>query len=66
MTKKRIINYMASLVIILSLFASFISIGVLFAWLFNGEQIILRFVLIQPISIGVAFLIRDIWLRYNR
>lgn len=41
-----------------------LAVGVMLAWLFNGEHFIIRCILIQPFSIGAVFATRSVWSHY--
>ena len=54
-----------AVVLIAMIWIGVLAIGVLLAWMFDGGQFILRWILIQPFSIAGVFGTMAIW-RYYR
>lgn len=57
-------NRVLAVVLISLLWMAVFAVGVILAWLFNGEQFIIRCILIQPFSIGAVFATRSVWSHY--
>lgn len=58
------VNRVLAVVLISLLWMAVLAVGVILAWLFDGEQFIIRCILIQPFSIGAVFATRSVWSHY--
>ena len=57
-------NRVLAVVLISLLWIAVLAVGVILAWLFDGEQFIIRCILIQPFCIGAIFATRSVWSHY--
>ena len=57
-------NRVLAVVLISLLWMAVLAVGVILAWLFNGEQFLIRCILIQPFSIGAVFATKSVWSHY--
>lgn len=57
-------NRVLAVVLISLLWIAVLAVGFILSWMFNGEQFIIRCILIQPFSIGAVFATRSVWSHY--
>jgi flagellar basal body-associated protein FliL len=57
-------NRVLAVVLISLLWIAVLAVGVILAWLFDGEQFLIRCILIQPFSFGALFATRSVWSHY--
>lgn len=62
---KKTVNFLYTLLAIVLIWIGVIVIGVFLAWVFDGEQHLLRNVLIFPFTMGGIYITRWIWQHYR-
>ena len=58
-------NHLLSILFISLVWMAVLVVGVILAVIFNGEQFVIRCILIQPFSIGAVFASRSVWKHYR-
>jgi flagellar basal body-associated protein FliL len=58
-------NRLLAVMLISLVWMAVLAVGVILAIIFNGEQFVIRCILIQPFSIGAVFASRSVWKHYR-
>lgn len=58
-------NRLLAVVLISLVWVAVLAIGVIIAWLFKGDEFIIRTILILPFSFGGVYASRSVWKHYR-
>lgn len=63
--KSNFANRVLAVVLISLLWIAILVVSVLLAWLFDGEQVLIRGILIQPFTIAAVYATQSVWTHYR-